>query len=110
MCVCVYRVDDNQVAVVGPYAKFHAAVLQVEREINYNDLTVALKDGWRIPGDQPSVFQQDLRLVHDGEVSISTATHDHTSSLHIHPRSEAQSVPSQYLAMLIRQTSGPYLL
>lgn len=57
VCVCVYRVDDNQVTVVGPYAELHAAVLQVKREVNDNDLTVALKDGRRIPSDEPGVFQ-----------------------------------------------------
>lgn len=81
VCVCVYRVDDNQVSIVGPYAELHAAVLQIKREVNDHNLTVALKDGWRIPRDQPGVFQQDLCLVHNGEVSISTATHNHTPSL-----------------------------
>lgn len=87
----MYRVDDDQVAIIGPYAELYAAVLQVKREVNYDNLAVALKDGWRIPGNQPGVFQQDLRLVHNGEVSVSTATRNHTGLLHMHACLTAKS-------------------
>ena len=68
-----YRVDHYQVAVVGPCPQLHTAVLQVEGEVKHNDLTVALKDGRRVPGDQTCVLQQHLGLMDDCKVSICTA-------------------------------------
>lgn len=38
-----------------------------------NNLTVTLKDGRRVPCDQPSVLQQDFGFVDDGKVAIGTA-------------------------------------
>ena len=76
MCECPHgephRVDDHQGAVVGPGAQLHAAVLQVEGEVQHDDLTVALEDGGWVPGDLPGVLQQNLGLVDDGKVPVST--------------------------------------
>lgn len=38
-----------------------------------NNLTVTLKDGWRVPCYLPTVLQQDFGFMDDGEVTISTA-------------------------------------
>lgn len=38
-----------------------------------NNLTVTLKDGWRVPRYLPSVLQQDFGLMDDGKVPVSTA-------------------------------------
>lgn len=66
-------VDDNQQAIVGPGSQFHATVLHVKREMEDNNLTVALEDGWRVPDDLPSVLQQDFSFVDDGKVAIGAA-------------------------------------
>lgn len=68
-----YWVDNDKVAIIGPRSKFHAAVLQVEGKVKDHDLTVALKDCWRSPCYHTSVLQQDLCLMDNGKVSISTA-------------------------------------
>ena len=52
-----YWVDDHQGAVVGPGAQLHAAVLEVKGEVQHDDLTVALEDGWRVPRDHARVLQ-----------------------------------------------------
>lgn len=38
-----------------------------------DDLTVTLKDGWRVPRYHSSVLQQDFSFMDDGKVTISTA-------------------------------------
>lgn len=38
-----------------------------------NDLTVTLKDGWRVPCYQSSVLQQDFSLMDDSEVAVGAA-------------------------------------
>lgn len=73
-----YGIDDNQVAIIGPGTKLHAAVLQVEGEVQHDDLTVTLEDGRGVPRDHASVLQQHFRLVNDGKVTVSTVgTHKH---------------------------------
>lgn len=66
-------VDDNQQAIVGPRSQFHATVLHIKREMEDNNLTVALEDGWRVPDDLPSVLQQDFSFMDDGKVAIGAA-------------------------------------
>lgn len=73
MCDLTYWVDDNQQSIVGPGSQFHATVLQVKREMEDNNLTVALEDGWRVPNNLPSVLQQDFSFVDDGKVAIGAA-------------------------------------
>lgn len=68
-----HRVDDDQQSIIRPCSQLHAAVLHVEREVQHNDLTVTLKDGRRVPGDQPGVLQQDFSLMDDGKVAVSAA-------------------------------------
>ena len=86
MCKCLYQpykcicythwVDNDQQSIICPGAQFHATVLQVEREMEDDNLTVALKDGWRVPCYQPSVLQQAFGFVDDGKVTVSTAKED----------------------------------
>lgn len=38
-----------------------------------DDLTVALKDGRRVPRYHPRVLQQDFSFMDDGKVAVSTA-------------------------------------
>lgn len=66
-------VDDDQQSIIGPCSQFHATVLQVEREMEDNNLTVTFKDGRRVPCYHPGVLQQDFGFMDDGEVTISTA-------------------------------------
>lgn len=75
-CKCLsytHRVDDDQQSIVCPGSQFHATVLQVEWEMEDNNLTVALKDGWRVPCYHPSVLQQAFSFMDDGKVTVSTA-------------------------------------
>lgn len=69
---CYYRIDDDKISIKCPCSEFHAAVLQVEGEVKHNDLAVALKDGWRVPGDHSCIFEQNFGLMHDGKVTVST--------------------------------------
>lgn len=66
-------VDDDQQSVIRPGSQLHATVLQVKGEMEDNNLTVALKDGRRVPCDHPRVLQQDFSLVDDGKVAVGTA-------------------------------------
>lgn len=68
-----YRIDDDQVSIIGPGAELHAAVLEVKWEVQHNDLTVALEDGGWVPCDHPSVLQKHFGLMNDGKVTVSTA-------------------------------------
>lgn len=45
-----------------------------------NDLTVTLKDGWRVPRNHPGVFQQDFSLMDDGKISIRAAQEEDSST------------------------------
>lgn len=65
-------VNDNQPSVIRPGSQFHGTVLQVKGEVEDSNLTVALKDGWRVPCYHPGVLQQDFSLMDDGKVTIST--------------------------------------
>lgn len=66
-------VDDDQQPIVRPGSQFHATVLQVKGEMEDDDLTVALKDGRRVPRYHPRVLQQDFSFMDDGKVTVSTA-------------------------------------
>lgn len=68
-----HRIDDNQQAIVGPGSQFHATVLQVKWEVEDNNLTVTLKNGWRVPCYHAGVLQQNFRFMNDGKVTVSTA-------------------------------------
>ena len=65
--------DGDQQPVIRPGSQLHAAVLQVEGEVEHDDLTVALEDGGGVPGDHPRVLQQNFGLVDDGEVAVGAA-------------------------------------
>lgn len=65
-----YRIDDDQVSVVGPCAQLHAAVLEVKGEMQHDDFTVALEDGRWIPCDHSCVLQQHFGLMNNGKVTI----------------------------------------
>lgn len=66
-------VDDNQPSIVGPGSQFHATVLHIKREMEDNNLTVALEDGWRVPNNLASVLKQDFSFMDDGKVAIGAA-------------------------------------
>lgn len=66
-------VDGDQQSIIRPGSQFHAAVLQVEREMEDDNLTVTLKDGRRVPRYHPVVLQQDFSFMDDGEVTVSAA-------------------------------------
>lgn len=76
----IYRVDDDQVSIVGPGAQLHTAVLEVKGEMQHNDFTVALEDGRWVPRDLSRVLQQHFGLVNDGKVSVSTAGTEKTQA------------------------------
>lgn len=67
-----YRIDFDQVPIIRPGAQLHAAVLEVEGEMQHNNFTVALKDSRRVPCDHSSVLQQHFGLMNNGKVSICT--------------------------------------
>lgn len=69
---CYYWINDNEVSIVGPGSQLHAAVLEVKREMQHNDFTVAFEDGRWVPRDHARVLQQHLGLVDDGKVTIGT--------------------------------------
>ena len=69
---CPYWIDHDQVSIVGPGSHFHAAVLEVKREMQHDDFTVAFEDGGRVPRDHARVLQQHFGLVDDGKVTIGT--------------------------------------
>lgn len=71
-----YRIDDNQVSIVGPGAQLHTAVLEVKGEMQHNNFTVALEDGGWVPRDHSCVLQQNFGLVNDGKVTVSTVGTD----------------------------------
>lgn len=69
---CHYRIDNDQVSIVGPGSQLHGAVLEVKGEMQHNDFTVAFEDGGRVPRDHARVLQQHFGLVDDGEVTVGT--------------------------------------
>lgn len=71
-----YRIDDDQVSIVGPGAQLHAAVLEVKGEMQHNNFTVALEDGRWVPRDHSCVLQQHFGLMNDGKVTVSTVGTD----------------------------------
>ena len=79
-----YRIDDDQVSIVGPGSQLHAAVLKVKGEVQHDDLTVALEDGRWVPRDHPGVLQQHFGLVNDGKVTVSTAGTERRRQHHQH--------------------------
>lgn len=66
-----HRIDDDQQPIICPRPQFHATVLQVKWEMEHDNLTVTLKDGWRVPCDRPIALQQDFSFMDDGKVTIS---------------------------------------
>lgn len=71
-----YGIDDDQVPIVGPGTQLHAAVLEVEGEMQHNNFTVAFEDGGWVPCDHPSVLQQHFGLMNNGKVTVGTAGTD----------------------------------
>lgn len=76
---CHYWIDNDQVSIVGPGSQLHSAVLEVKREVQHNDFTVAFEDGRRVPCDHARVLQQHFGLMDDGKVSIGTVDSDTAS-------------------------------